>query len=56
MDIATKVNKLPESELSCATGVSRALTHLSVLNGERPGDDRKKANREAMYQVGILRG
>ncbi len=56
MDIAAKINKLPESELSCASGVSRVLAHLSVLNGERPGDDQKKANREAMYQVGILRG
>ncbi len=56
MDIATKINKLPEAELSCASGVSRVLGHLAVLNGERPGDDQKKANREAMYKVGIERG
>ena len=56
MELAKKINKLPEAELACASGVSRVLSHLSVLNGERPGDDQKKANREAMYQVGILRG
>ena len=56
MEIANKINKLPEEELACATGVSKVLSHLSVLNGECPGDDQKKANREAMYQVGIQRG
>ena len=55
MEIANKINKLPEEELACATGVSEVLSHLSVLNGECPGDDQKKANREAMYQVGIQR-
>ncbi len=55
MDLATKINKLPEADLACAGGVDRILGRLAVLNGERPGDDQKKANREAMYQIGIQR-
>ena len=48
MDLAQKINKLPEEELASATGVGKVLSHLSVLKGERPGDDQKTANREAM--------
>ena len=56
MEFIKKINKLPEAELACAGGVNRVLSHLAVLNGERPGDDQRKANREAMYQIGIQRG
>ena len=55
MDLAKKINKLPEADLAGAGGVNRILSHLAVLNGERPGDDQKKANREAIYQIGIQR-
>eukprot|EP00959_Pyramimonas_sp_CCMP1952_P045887 958975-Pyramimonas_sp.AAC.1 len=44
------------SSLDAADGIAKLLSHLSILNGERPGDRERGAQNLALFDHMVRRG